>query len=160
MQWRYWREYESKTQFLSQFVYLHCNLNSILAHNFIKLSLLRAYISINKFHVICFSETYIGSSISSEEENLEVLGNNLVRADNPTKRSDMFICCYNFLPLKVIDIQFLKWICNKCDVKNSEIRLGGKVWTFFVYVCLADNFESNLNIPIDKNSFLIVCCFR
>ena len=39
----------------------HWNLNSICAHNFIKLSLLRAYISINKIHIICLSKTFLGS---------------------------------------------------------------------------------------------------
>ena len=37
----------------------HWNLNNISAHNFIKLSLLRAYISINKIDIICFYETYL-----------------------------------------------------------------------------------------------------
>ena len=62
----------------------HWNLNSISAHNFIKLSLPRAYISINKTDIICLSETYLDSSISSDNDNLELPGYNLVRADNPT----------------------------------------------------------------------------
>ena len=37
------------------------NLNSISAHNYIKLSLLCAYISINKIDIICLSETYLDS---------------------------------------------------------------------------------------------------
>ena len=39
----------------------HSNLNSISAHNYIKLSLLCAYISINKIDIICLSEIYIDS---------------------------------------------------------------------------------------------------
>ena len=35
----------------------HWNFNSICAHNFIKLSLLRAYISINKIDIICLLMT-------------------------------------------------------------------------------------------------------
>ena len=50
----------------------HWNLNSIHAHNFIKLSLLRVYISINKFDIICLSESFLDSSISSNDGNLEV----------------------------------------------------------------------------------------
>ena len=41
----------------------HWNLNRISAHNYIKLSVLRAYISINKIDIICLSETYLDSSI-------------------------------------------------------------------------------------------------
>ena len=50
------------------------NLNSISAHNFIKLSPLRAYISINKFDIICLCETYLDSSISSDVDNWRYQG--------------------------------------------------------------------------------------
>ena len=40
----------------------HWNLNSIAAHNFIKVSLLIAYNSIHKYNIICLSETYLDSS--------------------------------------------------------------------------------------------------
>ena len=43
---------------------------SISAHNFIKLSLLHAYISIDKIDIICLCENYLVSSISSENDNL------------------------------------------------------------------------------------------
>ena len=48
-----------------KFSICHCNLNSILAHNFIKISLLRAYISTHKFDILCLSETYVDSRISA-----------------------------------------------------------------------------------------------
>ena len=35
----------------------HWNLNSILAHDYSKLFLLKAYISVHKFDIICLSET-------------------------------------------------------------------------------------------------------
>ena len=60
------------------------NLNSICAHNFIKLSPLRAYISINKIDIICLSKAYLDSSIPSDDDNMELPEYNLVRADNPT----------------------------------------------------------------------------
>ena len=86
----------------------HWNLNSICAHNLIKLSLLRAYISLDKIDR-CLSETYLDSSIPSDNENLELPGCNLVRANNPTntKRGGVCIYYHDSLPLKVIDIQFL-----------------------------------------------------
>ena len=86
------------------------NLSSISAYRFIKLSLLCAYISINKIDIKYLSETYLDSSISSDNDNLELPGYNLVGADNPinTKRGGVCIYYHNSLPLKVIDIQFLK----------------------------------------------------
>ena len=50
------------------------NLNRISAHNYIKLSLLRAYLSTHKFDVICISETYRDFDTSHEHTNLEIVG--------------------------------------------------------------------------------------
>ena len=127
------------------------------------MSLLRAYISINKIDIICLSETYLDSSIPSDDDNLELSGYNLVRADNPTNTKRGGICIYyhNSLHLKVIDIQFL----NECI--NFEIRISGKLCTF-LFLCrspsqtrdtfetLADNFVLTLDTVVNKNPFLIV----
>ena len=142
------------------FVYLSLELNSISAHNFIKLSLLRAYISINKIDIICFSETYLDSSILSENGNLELPGYNLVRADHPsnTKIGGVFIYYHNSLPLKVIDIQLL----NECI--NFKIRISGKLYCFLclyrslsqtrdILETFADNFELTLDLMITKIHF-------
>ena len=106
------------------------NLNSISGHKFIKLSFLRAYISTNKIDIKCLSETYLDSSISSENDNLELPGYNLVRANHPTntKRGGVCIYYHNSLPLKVIDIQLL----NECI--NFEIRIRGNCAASFVYI--------------------------
>ena len=40
------------------------NLNNIFAHNFVKLSLLRGYISVHNFHILNLSKTYLDSTIS------------------------------------------------------------------------------------------------
>ena len=93
----------------------HWNLSRISAHNFIKLSLIRACISINKIDIIWLSETYLDSGISSDNNNLKLPGYNLVRADNTTNTKRGCFCIYyhNSLPLKVIDIQLL----NECIYK-------------------------------------------
>ena len=141
----------------------HWNLNSICAHNFIKLSLLRAYISINKIDVMCLFETYLDSSIPSDDGNLELPRYNLVLVDNPanTKRGGVCIYYLNSLPLKVIDIQFL----NECW--NFEIRIGGNLCSFLclyrspsqtrdIFDTFADTFELTLDTIVNKNPFLIV----
>ena len=45
------------------FFICHWNLNSFSAHNFIKLSILKAYIINKKFDVVCLSETCLNASI-------------------------------------------------------------------------------------------------
>ena len=62
----------------------HWSLNSISAHNYIKLSLLRAYLSTYRFDVICLSETYLGSDKSHEDTTVEVVGYTLIGADHPS----------------------------------------------------------------------------
>ena len=61
----------------------HWNLNSITAHSFAKVNLLQAYNAIHDFHMICLSESYLDSSVSSDNDNLYIRDYNLVRADHP-----------------------------------------------------------------------------
>ena len=62
----------------------HWNLNSLATHNYLKVSLLRAYVAIKKFDVVCLSETYLDSSYLSDNDNFYLPGYNLVRADHPS----------------------------------------------------------------------------
>ena len=66
----------------------HWNLKSISAHKYTKLSFLKAYVSTDKFDVICISETYLKSDTYNVDENLEIVGYTLIRTDHPsnTKR--------------------------------------------------------------------------
>ena len=104
----------------------HWNLNSLLAHNYNKLFLLRAYVAVHKFDVICLSETYLDSTVASDDENLEITGYNLVRSDHPanTKRGGVSLYYKNCLPLTVLDIQYL----DEC--MNFELKIGDKLCTF------------------------------
>ena len=61
----------------------HCTLNSIAAHNFIKIALLKAYLSVHKMDIVCLSETLLDSSISTDDDNLQIPGYSAVRADHP-----------------------------------------------------------------------------
>ena len=55
-----------KREAASTFSVCHWNLSSICAHNIAKLFLLRAYVRVDKFDIICLSETYLDSSIDNE----------------------------------------------------------------------------------------------
>ena len=70
------------------------NLNSISAHNYIKVSLLRAYISTHKFDVICISEIYLDSDASDDDSNLKIAGYNLIRVDHPSNTKRGGVCNY------------------------------------------------------------------
>ena len=51
----------------TSFSFCHWNLNSVIAHNYIKLSSLQVYNSVYKHDVICLSETYLDNSVPSDE---------------------------------------------------------------------------------------------
>ena len=52
-----------------EFSVCHWNLNSIATHSFIKISSIKAYITIYNYDVICLSETFFDSSLSSDDKN-------------------------------------------------------------------------------------------
>ena len=52
----------------------HRNLNSVSAYNYAKLFFIKAYIAIHKFDIICISETYLDSSIPSNDSSLKFSG--------------------------------------------------------------------------------------
>ena len=72
----------------------HWNLNSLVAYNYIKLFLLKVYIAVHKVDVICLSETYLDSTVESDDENLEITGYNLVRPDHPANTKRGGVCLY------------------------------------------------------------------
>ena len=110
----------------NKFSICHWNLNSISAHNIIKLSILRAYISIHNFDILCLSATYLDSTISSNDSNLIIPGYDLNRADHPSNVKRGVICIYykNCLPLKVANIQDLQ------ECINFEMKIEEKLCNF------------------------------
>ena len=72
----------------------HWNVNSILAHNCAKVTSLEAYNSVFKYDCICISETYFDSTISSDNNNLNISGYNLIRADHRSNSKRDSVCIY------------------------------------------------------------------
>ena len=56
------------------------NENSVLAHNFRKVSLLRAYISIHKFDIICIPEAFLNSDTAFDDDNFKIEGYNIAKS--------------------------------------------------------------------------------
>lgn len=71
----------------------HWNLRSIIAHNFIKVSLLKAHPSTQKMDLVCPSDTFLDSSVPDDNDNLQIPGYSSVRNDQPlsTKRDGVQI---------------------------------------------------------------------
>ena len=84
----------------------HWNVNSVSAHNFSKVSLLRAYIFIHKFGAICISDTFLDSDTAFDDDNLKIEGCKILRPDHPSdsRRGGVCIYCNQSLALKILDI--------------------------------------------------------
>ena len=79
----------------------HWNLNSIISHNFIKVSLLTTYTSNHKFDIIFLSEKYLNSEILSNDKSLNGPGYNLIRADHLSNKKRGGVCiCYEITSVK------------------------------------------------------------
>ena len=101
----------------------HWYLKSIAGHNFIKIALLEAYLSLHKINIVCLSETFLDSSIPVDDENLQIPGYISVRADHQSNSKSGGVLLYykRFLPIALINVNYL----NECI--SFELRFGGKV---------------------------------
>ena len=95
-------------------------------HPYVKISLLKAYLSIHKFDIVCLSETYLDPSVPLHDVNLEIQGYELVRSDHPSqhKRGDICIYFRNSLPLKILNIHYLQ------ESVSFELQIGSEICTF------------------------------
>ena len=104
----------------------HWNVNSMFAHNFFKLSLLRTYNIVHNFDVKCLSETYLDSSTLHDDDNLQIPGYNFYRKDHPLniKRGGVYIYFNISLPLKIKNIHYLQ------ECINFDIKIKDKLCNF------------------------------
>ena len=62
--------------------------NSIFAHNYAKVFLLKAYVAVHKFDIIRISETYLDSSTHSDNSDLEISGYTIVYSEHPSNKKE------------------------------------------------------------------------
>ena len=117
----------------------HWDLYSISTNNYHKIFLLSAYISLHQFDVVCISEIYLDSTTALDDNNLEIAGYNLLRANytSKSKRGSVYIYCKSSITLGLIDVHYLK----ECLIFESLI--GGKLCNFIsLYWSLSQSFDS------------------
>ena len=77
-------------------------------------------IVIYNFAIICLSEACLDWIIASDDENLQISGYGLTKADHSSNSQQGGVCVHykNSLPLKPLDIHYL----NECGfwIKNQE----------------------------------------
>ena len=81
--------------------FCHWNLNGLAAHAFIKVPLIEAFITTHNFDIFCLSEIFLDSTIDLNDENINIDGYSILRADHPSnnKRGGVGIYFKQSLPL-------------------------------------------------------------
>ena len=105
------------------FSFCHWNLNSIVEHSFSKLSLLKAYNVQHKFDMIYLSETFLDSSIPTNDEKLNMKGYKLIRVDNlsDSKKGSVGIYYKKFLAVRPVEIKNLnEFVIFEVSIKNKR----------------------------------------
>ena len=79
----------------------HWNLNLLIAHNFEKVNRLEARNTVNNCDVICLSESFLDSSILTENNNLKINGYKTLKVDHPhnVKRGGVWAYVRKSLPV-------------------------------------------------------------
>ena len=135
------------------------NLNNICAHNFTKLSLLRAYVSLHKFDItVCQRHILI-----PDDESLKISGYYLISSVHLSNKKRGGICIYykNFFPLKVTGVRLLE------ECIAFDLIISNKLCSFVAlyrspsqsqedFALFPDNFEMTLDLDSKKNPFLLV----
>ena len=138
----------------SSLTFCHWNLNKLTAYDSTKISLLQAYITQHNYDIICLTETFLNSSILSDDNSIKIDGYNLIRSDHPSDSKNGGVCIYykEHIPLILRDdINTL----DNCLV--TEIRSqNGKCFLTCIYRSPSQNqdelkkFCANFDIFLNK----------
>ena len=115
----------------SPLLFCHWNLNSLSAHNFVKVLVLQALPVTHDYYIICLSETFLDSSVSNDNERIRIEGYNLLRADHPSNKKRGGVCMYykEHLPITKRDD-----LCTLKENHVTKIVVGKKKVIFFVFI--------------------------
>ena len=139
------------------------NLNGVAAHEFIKVLLLLGYITECNFDIICLPETFLNSSLDSEDDRLKPEVYNLIRSDHPSGSKRGGVCVYykEHIPLVRRDdlCTFSNCLVTEIHLQNEECFLTCLYQSPSQTQHEFENFCANLDTLTDHiNNILLICC--
>ena len=107
--------------------FFHWNLNGIVAHGFAKISLIQSHALLYNIDIIFLSETFLDSSIGTNNPKLSILGYNFLRSDHPSniKRGGACMFYKDYVPVIRCDD-----LCALTECIVVEVNLGTKSLSF------------------------------
>ena len=95
----------------------HWNLNSLTAHNYLKVSQLQAFNLVHKCDILCILETHLDSSVSKDDNALHIEGFSIIRADHPSNTKRGSVCIYYNDKISVRQMNNINFPeCLACEV--------------------------------------------
>ena len=93
----------------SSLTFCYWNLNGLTAHDSTKISLFQAYMTRHNYDIICLTETFLDSSIQSDNNRLAIDGYKLIRSNHPSdsKKDGVFIYYKKHISLTFSNIKTL-----------------------------------------------------
>ena len=118
----------------------------MLAHNYSKISLLTAYISLHHFDIIFLSEIYLTSTADINDENLKIPGYIIYRVDHPfdIKRGGDSIYYKTMLPLIYFEVSIGNKKCRFIHLYRTPSQSQDEFHDFLTVLKmnLDDSFDS------------------
>ena len=74
--------------------FCYWNLNSLAAHDFIKVLLIETFITTHNFDILCLSEPFLDSTIDLTDKNINFDGYSILRADHLSNNKRGGVCVY------------------------------------------------------------------
>ena len=102
----------------------HWNLNSIWVEAFLKLSQISAFLNVHQFDIFFLTETFLDSSISSEDPRLAIEGYKHFGCNHPSNLRRDAVCLYfkdHLLLALMPDLTTLDE-CLVCEIQNDSKR--------------------------------------
>ena len=107
----------------------------------------------HKFDVICISESYLNSDTSSNDNNLNMPGYNMSRADHPSGNRRGGVCIYykESLPIKMLNINYLQeCICFDLKIRSKLCIIVSLYRPPSQSADEFNNFLNKLNLTVNR----------
>ena len=102
----------------------HWNLNSLWVDGFAKLGQITAFLTVRNFDIFCISETFLDSTIASDDPRLVLEGYSIIRSDHTSNSKRGGVCIYYKSHLPLVQRSDLTNLdeCIVCELQNSRSK--------------------------------------
>ena len=103
----------------------HWNLNSVWVDEFAKIAQITAFLNVHKFDIFCIGESFLDSSIETDDSRLKIDNYELLRSDHPSNSKMGGVCLYHRDHISVRERPELSSLdeCLVCEVSSGTKKI-------------------------------------